>query len=174
MRRTRGEKLGLAALSMLAALIATGCTGGGPGGTVCPAIGYFSTVRVTLVGNADDVTEVRLCDAEGNCSSLEGAPAVDEVPLVVVEPGELGENVEEPELSSTPVATLYRARHDGGSSWSVWMPTSVPEDDVVVTARLADGSVVGETTVALEWRRIGGSEQCGGPTEAGPIDVVVS
>jgi hypothetical protein len=37
---------------------------------------------------------------------------------------------------------------------------------VTVRASSADGTVLAERKVTLEWTRVGGTEQCGGPMEA--------
>jgi len=155
---------------VLLCLATTGCAGGGF--VACPAIGYISTVRISLLGNIADVREVRLCDPDGNCSVTQAElQSQGDGPLTVIEPGQLDQDPPTPEPSQVP-APLYIATHDGGNDWSVQMPFGVPEE-AVVTAYRADGSIAGETSAELEWRRVGGSEQCGGPMEAGPIEVAV-
>ena len=82
------------ALLVLAAGLCVGVTGCGwisPWGTVCPAIGYVSQVRVLLTGDVASVTEVVLCDAAGECSVVESEWAeVADAPLRVITPDELG------------------------------------------------------------------------------------
>ncbi|SFN76561.1 hypothetical protein SAMN05216219_2019 [Mycetocola miduiensis] len=48
----RRQRWWLGAVALLG-LATTGCTGGGF--VACPAIGYISTVRISLTGNAADV-----------------------------------------------------------------------------------------------------------------------
>ena len=153
-------------------LALTGCTGSFGGfGFACPAIGYISLVHIELVGNADEVIDVRLCDHDGNCSALATDPRpVEDAALDVIDPDQLGEQPVESSPEPTRVEVIYFATKENGASWSVNMPFGVP-DDVVVTAYRADGSVAGETSSALEWKRVGGSAQCGGPMEAGPVEV---
>ncbi|MFB6611897.1 hypothetical protein ACFCVO_16330 [Agromyces sp. NPDC056379] len=55
-----------------------------------------------------------------------------------------------------------------GSRWQVDFPTGAPSE-VTVEAFTADGARLGSTTTALDWRRVGGTEECGGPREAGPV-----
>lgn len=35
----------------------------------------------------------------------------------------------------------------------------------------AEGEVLAKRDFALEWRRVGGTEECGGPQEAGPVSL---
>lgn len=46
-------------------------------------------------------------------------------------------------------------------------------ENVTVRALDTAGEVLTEEEFALEWRRVGGSEECGGPGEAGPVTLVV-
>ena len=172
-RTRRRLAVGLAAL--LCALV-TGCTGGFPFEFACPAIGYVSTVRVELVGNAEDVAEVRLCDGDGdgdgNCSAPAAEPRMEDAPLVVIEPDDLDELVTEPSPVPTREEVPYFATKNDENSWSMDVLSGLPSD-VVVTAYRADGSVAGETSSTLEWVRVGGSEQCGGPMETSPVEIIL-
>jgi hypothetical protein len=188
-------------------------------GRACPAIGYSSTVRITVVGgaNADadggddadaeagsdadgaDIVEVQLCDDDGVCSITAeelATSAGEDPPLSVVEPGEIletGEMLEpggilegvQPTADPTadPIADpttnpsaepfpSYIARSDGRGAWSVSVINGTPVD-VVVTAYRSDGSIAGETTAHLNWKRVGGTEACGGPMEAGPVELIL-
>ncbi|RLQ81381.1 hypothetical protein D9V28_13555 [Mycetocola zhadangensis] len=189
--QARARRLISAAVLCLAL---TGCGGGGGFGGfgfACPAVGYISSVKIELGGNADDVVEVRLCDDDGTCSAprLDLTP-VEEAPLEVIEPDQLAEQLAEQQAKSpaeqqvdprteqqvepspmpTRVEVLYFATKVNDNSWSVEMPFGVP-DDVVVTAYRVDGMVAGETSLTLDWKRVGGSAQCGGPMEAGPVEI---
>ena len=62
-------------------------------------------------------------------------------------------------------------RHaEGGTVCCALMPDQwKPGMDVQVRALSAAGEVLAEQHFDLEWRRVGGSERCGGPHEAGPL-----
>lgn len=156
-------------------MFVTGCAGAVPFGFACPAIGYISTVRVELVGSAEDVADVadvRLCDNEGNCSAPVNEPRAEDAPLIVIEPEDFDEILAEPSPLPTREEVSFLAMEDDENSWSIHVLAGSPRD-VVVTAHWADGSVAGETSSTLEWVRVGGSAQCGGPMEAGPVEIVI-
>ncbi|MHA7221565.1 hypothetical protein ACX80S_04460 [Arthrobacter sp. RHLT1-20] len=44
---------------------------------------------------------------------------------------------------------------------------------VTVRALASDGNLLAERTLELGWTRVGGSEACGGPATAGPINLTV-
>jgi hypothetical protein len=122
-------------------LTLVGCDAGGPP-AACPAIGWSNTVTVELAGDwpAVDGGSVRLA-----CSSPCGCYVrLDEDPAPVVQvPLPLGRSpsVEFGLLMTTPASA-------------------------VVTVLGADGAVLAEVDTDLDWVRVGGSEECGGPHEA--------
>ncbi|MFU8945785.1 hypothetical protein ACLRGF_03540 [Mycetocola zhadangensis] len=195
-----------AVCGLLLTVMLVGC-GIFPPGRACPAIGYSSTVRITVVGgaNADadggddadaeagsdadgaDIVEVQLCDDDGVCSITAeelATSAGEDPPLSVVEPGEILEGVQPTaDPTADPIADpttnpsaepfpSYIARSDGRGAWSVSVINGTPVD-VVVTAYRSDGSIAGETTAHLNWKRVGGTEACGGPMEAGPVELIL-
>jgi hypothetical protein len=147
------------AVGALLCVFLTGCVFG-EFGRVCTTIGYISTLRVELVGDVSDVVSVRLCDADDVCSVTEAESSSPTSPS--------------PSTSAAPESVpQYVVRHDGGRTWTVEMPFGVP-DDVVISVLRSDGSIAGENHAALDWKRVGGSEECGGPLEAGPITLDLS
>jgi hypothetical protein len=131
---------------------------------VCPAIGWSSSVTVTLEGAVGAVNYVEFC-AEGVCSSPAptAAPAESIAPLLP-SPDAL------PTSSPTPRAIYspYVGRKVDERGWQFSVGMGAPRR-ATVRAFAADGTVLGERDVDLEWTRVGGTEQCGGPAVAGPI-----
>ncbi|MCP2031842.1 hypothetical protein L1277_001940 [Okibacterium sp. HSC-33S16] len=185
-------KRGGLAVGVLLCILVTGCGFGGFG-TVCTAIGYINTVKIELVGDVSDVGSVRLCDGDDVCSATDDELAVlsEDEPLVSVQPDDVSELPGSPASPSrSPVPSLppstsgspstspelmtpYIVRHAGGADWVVEMPFGSP-DEVTISVLRLDGSSVGEVVTDLEWKRVGGTEQCGGPMEAGPVTVFLS
>lgn len=104
----------------------------------CPAIGWTNALTVQLDGNASAVNQVQLC-TEAGC-----APAEDE--------------------SVTGPLGLVAVEAQNGDAWT-FAVDGLP-DTFTVRTLAADGTVLSDTEVTPEWDRIGGSEQCGGPSEA--------
>jgi hypothetical protein len=74
-----------------------------------------------------------------------------------------------PETGGGPY--LATALNDG--RWRVEFGMSAPAE-VTIEAFAADGRTLGRTVSELDWRRVGGSEECGGPGQADPITLEVS
>ena len=126
-------------LVMTAALALTACRKGT--GTVCPAIGWSNALVVTLAGDWPEV--------EGGSVTVDCAPRCG---WVVVQDGAA---VDRDRLTA-PLDTLPAVAHLDMSA-----PNSV---DVRVLG--PDGSELAEFEADLDWVRVGGSEECGGPMEA--------
>ncbi|GAB3192996.1 hypothetical protein GCM10027261_06880 [Geodermatophilus arenarius] len=128
---------------LLAAVLLAGCAGapGGSGAVVCPAIGWVDAVRVELTG-----------DWTG--------PAPASV-RVVCEPscGQVVRLDRDPEPRREVTAPLT------GTTAGVPTGTGTP-DAATVTVLAADGGALAEVDADLDWVRVGGSEECGGPMEA--------
>ena len=111
---------------------------------LCPAIGWVNApVRIHLEGNAGDVAVVELC-ADGVCAA--STPTATSVPFVI-----------------SPV---------DASNWQISLESATP-DVLTLRALSSAGHVLVEQGVALEWRRVGGTAQCGGPSEAEPVTLEV-
>jgi len=158
-RRLR-RGLVLAGAAVLAVAL-SGCT---PFGIACPAIGYVSTVEVVLVGDIVRVDTVRFCDDEGWCSLSADERLPDPAPT---------QATLLPRATSDPVEqAVYTAQRVDAGHWTITVLTGLPTRGTA-TAYSAEGTVVGEATATLDWERVGGTEQCGGPMEAGPIELTV-
>ena len=147
-------------VSVLAAVLA-GCSA--PAAT-CPAMMYGATVTVRLAdGWADGVPQsVTLRCPDGvECGriapdDLTVLPEPEEVP--VPSPGTIP--LPTRELAPRTVGTSQELE-DGSATYSL----DGPREELVVTVSGVDGVLV-DVTVSPDWVRVGGSEECGGPTEA--------
>lgn len=161
--------MGLAGALLLSVALA-GCTLLTPG--VCPAIAWFNHATVNLTGNAGDVASMELC-LDGECAA---STAVQRLPderlrLATLEPIELQTFSPDPGVASpvpTAVPPIFSITRTDESTWRIAWDMAAPET-VTIRALSSAGDVLVEREVALDWRRVGGSEECGGPSEAGPI-----
>jgi hypothetical protein len=69
------------------------------------------------------------------------------------------------------MAPFYAERVDA-DTWRFTVNLNSP-DHVTAKALTATGAVLMEKEADLEWKRVGGSAQCGGPSVAPPIEIVV-
>lgn len=160
------------AVALLASFAVTGCAAMPP--WVCPAIAWFNTFEVNLTGNVDDVASFELC-IDGECASSAAVQQATDEPLrlATLDPQELqlsssAPQAASPQTSAPPfLVTLMRVDAD---TWRVSMDMAAPET-LTLRALSSDGDVLVKQEVALDWRRVGGSEQCGGPSEAGPVSL---
>ncbi|WP_139416962.1 hypothetical protein [Agromyces laixinhei] len=146
--RRRRPRRGLEAVS-LAAVVTLGGSGcaGGLLPSVCSTIGYLKQVDVVLSGpDAASADLIVLC-AELGCST----------PAAVA-------------MTPPPSGPLWFATDLGEGHWRVDLDLYAPEN-VTIEVLGADGSTLTKTAEELDWRRTGGSEQCGGPMETDPIRV---
>lgn len=108
---------------------------------LCPAIGYSSTLSVQFSGDTEQLADVVVC----------GGPDCEEA-----------DALQDPGLWTRAEQPLT-----GQGSWTaVLFSPGVP---LVVRALDAQGGVLLETHVEPEWVRVGGTEECGGPAEAGVV-----
>jgi hypothetical protein len=120
-----------------ALLLGTAACGDDGADTVCPAIGWL------------DALTVRLADHW---------PPDDQRSLLVTCPEPCGP----PGLDGRPGSRRLAAPVPG----SVASLTTSARPDSVVVSVLEDGAVVIEREFGLDWRRVGGSAECGGPGAA--------
>lgn len=157
------QRLGLQLLGLVVALlmtvVVTGCS------TACPAIGWINSVSIHLNGNVRDVAVLELC-ADGECATSAPLPQESEESLRVVRPEELATVSSE----RPPGPSLFSILRVDERNWRASVGMTTPET-VTVRALSSTGQVLAEREVPLEWRRVGGTEQCGGPGEAGPADL---
>jgi len=60
------------------------------------------------------------------------------------------------------------AERNADGSWTVSIGMTEP-DTISVSGYDSSGALLTETTSDLDWRQVGGSEQCGGPAEASAL-----
>ena len=133
-----------------------------PLGVVCPAIGYVSVIEVELTGDIAAVDSVQFCDGDGQCSA-ELPP--DPTPRPTTLP--MGTTL--PMATSSPMTPpAYTGTRVDARRWTFTVIAGLP-DGGTATAYRADGAAAGDATATLDWKRVGGSAQCGGPMKAEPI-----
>lgn len=145
------------ASALLLSLAASGCT------AACPTIGWINAVNVDLDGNVDDVAAVELC-VDGVCA--EAAPVLRGADEPLRPMTALPEDVATAVPSESSL--LFSTARLDERSWRITFTTEAP-DSITVRAVSATGDVLAEQDATLEWQRVGGSEQCGGPLEGTPI-----
>jgi hypothetical protein len=161
MRRSR-RRAGLAAALSALAVSLTGCHGP----VACTAIGYIDSVVVELDGAVDRVALVEFC-AEGGCStSLE---------LRTDAPFEIVETLppQTPEPIASPQPPMFTGAQVDERTWRFQVISGPSPERATVRAIAEDDTVLAKLETTLTWVRVGGSEQCGGPHEAGPIRLQV-
>lgn len=104
----------------------------------CPAIGWTNALTVQLDGDTSTVDQVQLCTDAG-CAPVEDEDITGPLGFVTVE-------------------------EQNGDAWT-FSVDGFP-DTFTVRTLAADDTVLSDTAVTPEWERIGGSEQCGGPSVA--------
>lgn len=180
MRRIRPGGAGFAASALGAALAAALALSGCAPSGVCPAIGWMNSLDVRVAGEAASIAVLEVCAGEVCGRSLPeitpGTPALTEVStpssLNVVEPGQLprdalpgpgiGEATApggEPDRPRLPIARIAI------DTWRIDVGMSAPTS-LTVRALADSGEELAEWTLAPSWRRVGGSERCGGPEVA--------
>lgn len=106
----------------------------------CPAVGWINVVTVQIEGSAEAVglvERVEFCD-DRQCSQSAAA------------------------LPDTSSVLPYIAEKIEQGRWRISTDMSAPET-ATIRALAADGAELAATTETLDWERVGGSEQCGGP-----------
>lgn len=136
-------------LTALVAVAGSGCVLAEPPIVECPAIGWINHFDVVVTGSAAaEAAHVTVC-SEQKCTR----PARTASPRPTHDPS-------------------YSITDLDGARWRVQLGFDAPKT-VRIDVHGADGSTLGEATADLDWRRVGGSEACGGPHEADPVTVEV-
>jgi hypothetical protein len=107
--------------------------------TVCPAIGWSNTLSVGLADGWRAVDGTLLVECSGPCGMYGREGPRDEV--------------------SVPLS---------GASTVVQLDMTAP-DSVILTVVGADGTELTRHDADLDWDRVGGSEECGGPHTASVV-----
>jgi hypothetical protein len=130
---------------------------------ICPAVGWVSTVTVRLEGDVTAVNEVELCTAEG-CSVPDRTSQPPATPKSAVP---------NPPVDPSPPMPPFLSARTAVNSWVFTVRGQLPDE---VTARVLarDGTLLARQASRLEWTRVGGSEECGGPMTTQPITLQLS
>ncbi|MFF1254855.1 hypothetical protein ACFVYC_20500 [Pseudarthrobacter sp. NPDC058329] len=138
---------------------------------VCPAIGWSNSATVVLDGPVDGVDTVQFCP-DGACSITPQpttAPKSTIAPGPSAIPGQAATAVPAaPGADSGSKYSPYFGKKIDDRTWQFSAPMNAPAK-ATVRALAASGEVLAAREVELTWTRVGGSEQCGGPSTAGPI-----
>jgi hypothetical protein len=131
---------------------------------------------VVLDGPVDAVAKVQFCP-DGVCAVTPQpttAPKSTITPSDTPIPGQAATAA--PLTPGTQVpGTLYSipsGKKVDDRTWQFITPMNAPKS-ATVRALDARGEVLAQRDVKLTWTRVGGSEQCGGPSTAGPITLSV-
>lgn len=100
---------------------------------------------------------VAACPAIGWVNTVRVEVLGDDARLATIEPC-----VPDAEACGGP---LVAAQRDEDGTWTVDVDMNAPER-IVLRALDAEGTVLAETEMPLDWQRVGGSARCGGPAEA--------
>ena len=128
----------------------------------CPAIGWINTATVVLEGPVQKAQTVELC-VEGICSVMADQPQQLDEPLEVATA--IPQETALP--AAQPVTPPFASKVDD-HTWTFDLMMGAPKV-VTVRALSADDTTLAEREVKLSWKRVGGSEQCGGPVQTPPI-----
>jgi hypothetical protein len=162
MGRVRGLIVRAAVLLLAVCVPAAGCA------NACPAIGWINSVTVELAGDVSRVATVQLCVA-GGCSELSPEPGTAAPRIVETMP--LGPTAPVTYGAAPSMAPFYAEQIDA-RTWRFTVNMSSP-DRVTAKALTAGGEVLIAKETDLEWKRVGGSAQCGGPSDVPPIKLTV-
>lgn len=137
----------------------TAILGGCSTNRACPAIGYINTATFDVRGS--DPAALRLCIEDVCAASNDLAPS--DLPLTLATPSDLAATA----ASSSPPSPLapFTVRKTDAATFA-YSSYSTKARSLEVAALDASGIVIGTTTAKLNWKRVGGTEQCGGPSVA--------
>ncbi|MCC9068037.1 hypothetical protein [Arthrobacter cryoconiti] len=148
-------------VTLLASLALEGCATP----VMCPAIGWINTIDVNLTGNVADIASLELC-VDGVCAA---SSTVQQIPVESLRRATLVPTG--PASAPTGLTTVplnFSINRIDQRTWRASMSMAAPAT-LTLRALSSAHNVLVEREIALEWRRMGGSEQCGGPSEVGPI-----
>ena len=142
---------------------------------VCPAIAWSNSLTVSLNGAVEGVDVVEFC-VENTCSvpAPRPAPSTSRIPGATPDAGAVpprSPEVARPSDSPRGPSPFIALKADD-RTWRFQLMMRTPEV-AVIRARTAEGQVLAEREVPLQWTRVGGSGQCGGPSTAAPVTLTL-
>jgi hypothetical protein len=145
--------------------------------SVCPAIAWSNSLTVALDGAVESVGVVEFC-VEDTCSVPAPRPApsgrASQIPRTTPDEAAvppLSPEVATPSVSPRTPSPFIASKADD-RTWRFQLMMRTPER-AVIRARSAEGQILAEREVPLNWTRVGGSGQCGGPSTAAPVTLTV-
>lgn len=128
-----------------------------------------------LEGDTSPVAVVQGC-VEGECSHYVQLQLETDVPVHTLEPGTAlpthpTQAPESSEAEAREASPHFSSRVDS-DTWAIQFSMSSP-DGVTVRALDERDRVLAEEAFRLTWTRVGGTEECGGPAEAGPVTLSI-
>jgi len=142
---------------------------------VCPAIAWSNSLTVSLDGAVESVGVVEFC-VENTCSVPAPRPAPSASRITGATPDadavpSRSPQVAAPSISARTPSPFIASKADD-RTWRFQLMMRTPER-AFIRARSAEGQVLVEREVPLQWTRVGGSGQCGGPSTAAPVTLTV-
>lgn len=144
-RGRRDDRPGGRRSLMAATVLALAPIVSGCGPTACPAIGYLDTLTVHVRGAGTETLDVEVCDGEVCLPRDQGSDGAADV-----------------------FGGVVRAERTGAT----WTFTGTFPARFEIRAFTADGVDVAHREARPDWRRVGGTAECGGP-RAARIDLTV-
>ncbi len=151
---------------------ASGCSAP-PAVTACPAIAHSTVVPVEISGSrASSVVAVKLCSDEEGCSN--GVPVqppqqpTATLPPPPPPPPDTFATPAPQQSQPTELFSQFITSRISEEKWEV-QTSMVQPAEVTAQALDASGTILAITQAPLEWTRIGGSEECGGPSRSTPV-----
>ncbi|MFF2832818.1 hypothetical protein ACFVSK_13725 [Cellulosimicrobium cellulans] len=108
------------------------------GPRACPAVGYANLLEVVLTGDTGDVAHLQVHEGDEHA-------------------------VWQPSPATGPDAAEPSVPPRDGDTWTFTL--FYPPDQVGLRALDEAGEVLAQTEKNVDWVRVGGSEECGGPME---------
>lgn len=150
-----------------ALLPVTGCA------TTCPAIAWANFVTVALDGDTRNVAWVQLCTPD-SCSRATESPLPQTVLSSAAASPSAANGLGLPTAPGLgPTVRRILVEKIGSDTWRFGFEMDSPGS---ATIRALDpaGKTLAENKVSLEWQRIGGTAECGGPETASPVTLTVN
>ncbi|WP_127818729.1 hypothetical protein [Microbacterium sp. CPCC 204701] len=131
------------------------------GGFACTAVGYSATARVTLEEPVAGVT-LEMCG--GDACEPRPVMAGEAAPLKWASPTDLAIPTATPSPARPADAEMIDLTGNGRRGWSATFLDGRSTLGYRLTG--ADGTLISQGHLDVEWKRVGGSAECGGPLEA--------
>lgn len=165
------RNFGFSVAAALLTAVLSGCAISAP--KACPAIGWSNQLPVEVAGNTARIRALQLC-FDGNCRMVKTRlDSVSTDPFETLPPNDVGaapwqgaDTAEPtPQDSDTTDSLPLFATHTEENRWEIHLMMRSPQN-ITIRALAPNQEILAEQDYELEWVRVGGSEECGGPAEA--------